>query len=97
MSSLYRFITILYWFEASFGMKQGRTVLMTTESINFQGGKSGSQNNLIPNPRMASLEMYQSPRISLDRSLAHPQIENGDLQFLRGDEQVSHSFQFKVR
>ena len=96
MSSLYRSITILYWF-ASFRMKQGRTVLMTTESINFQGGKSGSQNNLIPNPRMASLEMYQRPRISLDRSLAHPQIEDGDLQFRWGDEQVSLNFPLKVR
>ena len=97
MSSLYRSITILYWFEASFRMKQGRTVLMTTESMNFQGGKSGSEIDLSQNPRMGSLEMYQSPRISLDKSLAHSQLENGDLQSLRGDEQVSYSFQFKVR
>ena len=65
-------------------MKQGRSILITAGTLNFQGGKSGSQINLIPNPRMGPLEMYQSPRISLDKSLAHPQIEDGDLQFRWG-------------
>ena len=78
-------------------MKQGRSILITAGTLNFEGGKSGSQINLIPNPRMGPLEMYQSPRISLEKSLAHPQLAYGGLQSIWGDEQVSHSFQFKVR
>ena len=55
---------------------------MTNESMNFKGCKSRLQITLSKNPRMAVLEMYLSPRISLEKSLAHPQIENGQKQTL---------------
>ena len=70
---------------------------MTTKTMNFQGDKSRSEMPLRENPRIVPLEMYLSPRISLEKSLAHPQIEHGHLQTLQGDEQVSLNFPLKVR
>ena len=70
---------------------------MTTESMNFQGRKSTLQITLSKNPRMAVLEMYLSSRISPEKCLSHPQIENDRKQTLRGDEQVSSNFPLKVR